>query len=1166
MSKRNLTFKSIVTGVILSFYTALPAIAEDIEIYTSLSSANVTVKPNVLFVLDTSGSMNSRVTVASAPYDPNITYSGCYGSGRIYYSSSGSTPSCWTGSYFWDSSLHCDHAWDEYDATGSKLGPTGPIESAGFYTGQVAQKRSNNVWNSIRVRNSSDRNRPIECNQDQGIHGSNSSPTPNTYITNSSNGWTSSVTNPSVWSGSQNNYTLYHWNYLNYLVDPGYNTSSTRFIEMQTAIKNIVDASSNINIALMHFDGSSGNGGIEGGPIIYAMEDVNTGRTGLKNAVDALSANSSTPLAETYFEALKYFGGSNVHFGANSSPTSVNTAKTSPSSGTYKSPISDTCQQNHIIYLTDGAPSGDNLSTSELSTLPGFVPSVCASSSTPSILNSCLKPLAEWAFNYDVANVASEPGHNGRQLITTHTIGFDFSNSSPSMRKAEQLLRETADVGGGQFYPAADAGSLVNAFNQIIAEILAVNTTFSSPAVSVNAFNRSTHLDDLYFTLFKPAKGAHWDGNLKKYKIAFGPDVDDMDFDSDTNEELPFISDATGNNAIDRDSGFFKTTAHSYWSASADGDVVALGGSAGELTNTRNVYTLTGGYTDTNGVNVPDDGDLTATQNALDKANAALTDVMLNVDTKAPVIGTTPYRDTLLDFSVGIDVFDDDGDGSTTDERTIIGDPLHAEPALIQYGEVSGNPDLVAYVATNDGYLHAVNTIDGTEYFSFVPQEKLTNLDVVMENDGTLGKSYGLDGNVVPWINDKDKNGMIDSGEHVYLYFGMRRGGNDIISMDVTNRNKPELRWVIKGGTGNFTELAQTWSTINVEDMEINGSSKKVLIFGGGYDTNQDVVSIRTSDAQGRAIYIVDAETGARLWWAGPTGSGADVELVDMNYSIPSRIKPLDVNGDGFIDRLYTGDMGGQLWRFDIVDDDLSNITGGRIADLGKDNDINDTRRFYYPPDVSLILEEGSAPYLAILAASGYRAHPLNEDIHDRMYMIKDYDIYSAPASYTTLTESDLYDTTLNVIGEGSEAQVSSAASLLQAADGWYITFNEAGDAFIGEKSLSEPLILAGVGIVTTFIPQDIIGSAVASCTPREGTGSVFFINITDGTPTYNFAGTTDLQREDRKNFLKRGGIPPSPNIIITEEGIAQCIGTECHKSLEINNIQKTYWYEQEQR
>ncbi len=41
-----------------------------------------------------------------------------------------------------------------------------------------------------------------------------------------------------------------------------------------------------------------------------------------------------------------------------------------------------------------------------------------------------------------------------------------------------------------------------------------------------------------------------------------------------------------------------------------------------------------------------------------------------------------------------------------------------------------------------------------------------------------------------------------------------------------------------------------------------------------------------------------------------------------MKYSIPSDISRVDTNGDGYVDRLYVGDTGGLMWRFDIKDAD----------------------------------------------------------------------------------------------------------------------------------------------------------------------------------------------------------------------------------------------------
>ncbi|MGK0227656.1 MAG: type IV pilus assembly protein PilY1 [Gammaproteobacteria bacterium] len=62
----------------------------------------------------------------------------------------------------------------------------------------------------------------------------------------------------------------------------------------------------------------------------------------------------------------------------------------------------------------------------------------------------------------------------------------------------------------------------------------------------------------------------------------------------------------------------------------------------------------------------------------------------------------------------------------------------------------------------------------------------------------------------------------------------------------------------------------------------------------------------------GNAIYIVNAQTGELIWKADRN------KFSDMDYSITSDVRVLDIDADGLTDRLYVGDMGGQVWRFDI--------------------------------------------------------------------------------------------------------------------------------------------------------------------------------------------------------------------------------------------------------
>ena len=103
---------------------------------------------------------------------------------------------------------------------------------------------------------------------------------------------------------------------------------------------------------------------------------------------------------------------------------------------------------------------------------------------------------------------------------------------------------------------------------------------------------------------------------------------------------------------------------------------------------------------------------------------------------------------------------------------------------------------------------------------------------------------------------------------------------------------------------------------------------------GGGYDPVQDGAGY-TVDGFGNRIFMVDALSGALLWSAGPTG--ADLNHTRMTHGIPASITVLDINSDGFSDRMYAGDMSAQLWRFDITNGNArgSLVAGGVIASLG---------------------------------------------------------------------------------------------------------------------------------------------------------------------------------------------------------------------------------------
>src|SRR5690606_18708175 len=236
-------------------------------------------------------------------------------------------------------------------------------------------------------------------------------------------------------------------------------------------------------------------------------------------------------------------------------------------------------------------------------------------------------------------------------------------------------------------------------------------------------------------------------------------------------------------------------------------------------------------------------------------------------------------------------------------------------------------------------------------------------------------KQYGIDGNlrvqVVNDDNDGNLDGIIDptSGDSVYLFFGLRRGGSVYYALDVTNPDAPQLMWRLDGS--DLSDLGQTWSSPVPTRIRIQEDDHDVVIFAGGYDTSQDSPHVNPDDL-GNAIYIVDLVSGDVLWHGGNTAT-ATRTFADMDYSIPADLKVIDLDADGVADRIYAADMGGQVWRFDIFNGEPASslVTGGVIAQLGSAGldspTLAEMRRFYYAPDVALAsTREGTFLHIGI--------------------------------------------------------------------------------------------------------------------------------------------------------------------------------------------------------
>lgn len=1193
-SLRNIFFLALAVFLMLGNV----AYGDDTDIYLTPSTVSRDDSPNVLLILDDSGSMKDQVQTAS-PYSSSTTYT---------YAGSGTAFS--TNEIYWIDTTKgqiqptsATSYPNQYFSTTNNLCSTSSssLTNYGYYNDKAASWNSSTGWQALTTTDL-----PVECKAD------NPADTSGTYA--EANKWISfPQTSPQYISNGRkalgggtgsnyfngyDTYTFYTGNYLNYLStasavssctmggtpDAYYNYSSpdcpSKMQLAKDAVKSIIDANPNVRFGLMTYNYDAPhdtNSDPNGGRVAFAIQDMtSTAASNLDGIVDSLVPSTNTPLAETLYEAYRYLGGNSVLYGNSTNPTTpAADANAQDGSGNYKSPFLYSCQQAYIILITDGDPTLDQNADQYIKLLPGI------GTPTHQIYDiysgqtyyDYLDVLAGWLYNNDI-----DSAMGGTQRAVTYPIGFTAGNGISSQGIA--LLQSVADLGQGKsagqgLYTSASNGSaLAAALQSAIIDIQQTTSSFAAPALSVNAFNRLFNRDDVYFAMFKPSTSVEWNGNVKKFKL-----------DSSNN-----VVDANGALAIDPVTQRIKDTAQSYWSSTVDGGTITQGGAGANIPSpsSRTMYTYIGTYPISSPV------DLSLAANQFTDSNTAITSTMLGLPTTA----TATDRTNLINWVRGQDSYNS---LDPTGQRWAFSDPLHSRPVAITFGGNNSNPIIKLFVATNDGVIHMINDSTGVEEWSFIPQEVL-GMQYELSQNGSGTHPYGVDGTPTFYVIDNNNNGIIEpaNGDKVYMFIGMRQGGRNIYAFDVTPTSTitsatavggivPKLMWVIRGGVdADFLQLGYTWSSPQVRQISVNcnGSActtgdtlvKTVLIFGGGYDPHQDTqiptgpdYIAGTQQGMGNAIYIVDPITGQRIWWAsgGPdsAGNSPTLTVTGMNYSIASDLTLLDTNGDGMVDRIYAPDTGGNIWRIDLgANLDLNTNAGSvgyefaSVSTACSSTDLQDCRKFFYPPDYLQVTDSNyssTADYDMVTIESGDRQDPLDKQtvglttpvdpVHNRIYAFRDYQIGSLAGTTGTLpsaiTEANMYDATADVLQSSSNGNYSTDLATLKASSGWYVSLeNTTTPTWVGEKGLAKTSIFKGVLYATTYTPPSQT-TAQVTCSKDEGLGKLYALNVLNATAVYDYTGDGTITSADRQYELG-GGIPSELVIVIRSTGVSALVGT----------------------
>jgi type IV pilus assembly protein PilY1 len=469
------------------FGSASLVLADDSEVFTNSAFIGNGIRPNVMFIIDTSGSMDTVVN----SYDASRTYTNiCPDIDRVYWSTSNSStpPDCRTS-----------NQWVKADNNRCRTGYNGMVGN-GWWNGrtqQIITGGNPTYWGNLVA----GVDYKIECSGDNGVHGDlpgrQAAGGENKYArngtgTSDSNRWGASNASSLINWGNKPRYSLYSINYINWWYGAGGSTPKTRLEIVRDVAKSLVDSLDGVNLGLMRYDQRA-----EGGMVTYPVSELTTtSRVAMKALLDSYVADGYTPLSETMFEAHQYFSGGRVAFGNYSYAGGVLTPSvaTSRTGGTlagttYDSPMDYSCQNNFIVYLTDGLPTQDNSADTAIQSLPDFntdgggaCPAQIADPdpSWPTA-GRCLENLTRYMHNHDMRSDVT-----GQQSVTTYVVGF-----GDDIETSADFLKTVASAGGGQAYTQNDAAGLTGALRASPARWRKFSTRCRKPRIRPSSRRRS---------------------------------------------------------------------------------------------------------------------------------------------------------------------------------------------------------------------------------------------------------------------------------------------------------------------------------------------------------------------------------------------------------------------------------------------------------------------------------------------------------------------------------------------------------------------------------------------------------------------------------------------------------------------------------------------------
>ncbi|QCF25107.1 pilus assembly protein [Hydrocarboniclastica marina] len=404
------------------------------------------------------------------------------------------------------------------------------------------------------------------------------------------------------------------------------------------------------------------------------------------------------------------------------------------------------------------------------------------------------------------------------------------------------------------------------------------------------------------------------------------------------------------------------------------------------------------------------------------------------------------------------------------------------------------------YVGANSGMLHGFDSTTGAELFAYMPGELFrpeagqnhARISQLMGKDSSY--HYFMDG--TPVVSDA----YIDGSWRTVLVSSMGLGGRTIFAIDVTDPAAVEASDIL----WEFTDPDMGYGIGQPAVMPLR-DGRWVAVFGNGYNSaGHDAVLYVVNLADGSLIKKIIAGAGTATTPNGLSGP----YVTDWP------------NGGRILDRAYAGDLQGNLWRFDLSDTDVSDWTKELL--FRATDQTGNRQPITTPPAGAPVPGKPGTLVVSFGTGSFFRT---GDDIDNQVQSL--YGVFDTGG--TSISRSDLVEqvietqasVTVGLIEGGSKSykvRRISERTIESSRKGWYMDL-EFDSTNTGERVISGPTLPGGLDPsrirFTTLIPDS------QPCTAGRGGYIMDFLLATGGrTPASVFDLNLDKKFDHRDRVV----------------------------------------------